>query len=88
MNFTIFIEGFMDIITVHLVFFLSVKVEKIFETCFFFSKLAMRSRGGKVMNYTIKIIIEMLQISWLFIFKEKDKTVKLLTHEAQTTDED
>lgn len=90
MNFTIFIEGFMDIITVHLVFFLSVKVEKIFETCFFFSKLAMRSRGGKdlVMNYRIKIIIEMLQISWLFSFQEKDKTVKLLTHEAQTTDED
>lgn len=48
----------------------------------------MRSRGGKVMNYTIKIIIEMLQISWLFSFQEKDKTVKLLTHEAQTTDED
>lgn len=87
MNFTIFIEGFMDIITVHLVLFLSVKVEKIFEIVFF-SKLAMRSRGGKVMNYTIKIIIEMLQISWLFSFQEKDKTVKLLTHEAQTTDED
>lgn len=37
----------------------------------------MRSRGGKdlVMNYTIKIIIEMLQISWLFSFQEKDKIV-------------
>lgn len=69
MNFTIFIEGFMDIITVHLIFFLSVKVEKIFETWFFFSKLAMRFRGGKIMNYTIKIIIEMLQISWLFSFQ-------------------
>lgn len=68
-NFTIFIEGFMDIITVHLIFFLSVKVEKIFETWFFFSKLAMRFRGGKIMNYTIKIIIEMLQISWLFSFQ-------------------
>lgn len=78
----------MDIITVHLIFFLSVKVEKIFETWFFFSKLAMRFRGGKIMNYTIKIIIEMLQISLLFSFQEKDKTVKLLTHEAQTTDED
>lgn len=37
----------------------------------------MRSRGGKdlVINYTIKIIIEMLQISWLFSFQEKDKIV-------------
>lgn len=35
----------------------------------------MRSRGGKVMNYTIKIIIQMLQISWLFSFQEKDKIV-------------
>lgn len=27
------------------------------------------------MNYTIKIIIQMLQISWLFSFQEKDKIV-------------
>lgn len=58
-DFYIFIEGFMDIIIVYLVFFFSVKVEKIFEICFFFLKLVMRFWGGKVMNYIIKIIIEM-----------------------------
>lgn len=73
MNFTIFIEGFMDIITVHLVFFLSVKVEKIFETCFFFQSWPWGPGVVKLWIIQLRLSYRCFKSVGFLVFKKKIK---------------